>query len=240
LSENLHLAPLARRLSKRVELSHEDRAAILALPHRAETFAKDAYLVRERQQPTECAFLLRGFAYRQKLLSDGGRQIIAFVLPGEFADLQANVLGTADHSVQCLNRSEAAIIPRHALLELSERRPAVRLAMWVETLIDASVVREWVVNVGRRDSRARIAHLLCEIAVRLHGPAAANGETFDFPVTQEQLADATGLTPVHTNRTLQALRREGLVQLTSGSLRILDWPALRKAGDFDALYLHQS
>ena len=239
MSENLHLAPLARTWSKRVQLSHADREAILALPFRRETFAKDEYLIREGQQPTECTLLLRGFAYRQKVLRDGGRQIIAFLVPGEFADLQANVLGTADHNVQSLNRSEAVIIPRAALLELAEVRPAVRRAMWIETLIGASIVREWVVNVGRRDSRARIAHLLCEIAIRLQGAGAGDGAMFDFPVTQEQLADATGLTPVHTNRTIQALRREGLIQLTSGSLKILNWHGLREVGDFDDLYLHQ-
>ena len=223
-----------------MQLSHEDREAILALPFRRETFTKDAYLLRQGQQPAESTLLLRGFAYRQKLLSDGGRQIIAFLLPGDFADLQPDVLRTADHNVQSLNRSEVAIIPRSALLELSQTRPAVRMAMWIDTLIDASIVREWVVNVGRRDSRARIAHLLCEIATRLKSTGADGGEIFDFPVTQEQLADATGLTAVHTNRMLQALRRDGLIQLTSGSLAILDWHALREAGDFDELYLHQS
>lgn len=239
MSENLHLAPLARRWSKRAQLSHEDRESILQLPFQREVFAKDAYLVREGQQSAECTLLLRGFAYRQKLLRDGGRQIINFLLPGEFVDLQTVVLPTADHNVQSLNRSEVAIIPRSALVELADSRPNVRTAMWIDTLIGAAIVREWVVNVGRRDSRARIAHLLCEIAVRLRA-AGADGDMFDFPVTQEQLADATGLTPVHTNRTLQALRRDGLIQLTSGSLRILDWQALREAADFDELYLHQS
>lgn len=240
MSENLQLAPLARRWSKRAPLTHEDREAVLSLPFRRETFGKDAYLVREGQHSGECTLMLRGFAYRQKLLRDGGRQIINFLLPSDFVDLQASVLGTADHNVQSLNRSEAAIIPRTALVELSEARPAVRLAMWIDTLIDGAIVREWVVNVGRRDSRARIAHLLCEIAVRLQGAGAAGGDMFDFPVTQEQLADATGLTAVHTNRTLQALRRDGLIQLNSGSLKVLDWQGLREAGDFDELYLHQS
>lgn len=110
--------------------------------------------------------------------------------------------------------------------------------MWTETLIDASIFREWVVNVGRRDSRARIAHLLCELAIRLERIGAGEDGTFEFPVTQEQLADATGLTPVHTNRTLQQLRKDGLIQLTAKSLKILDWDGLREVGDFDGLYLH--
>ena len=111
--------------------------------------------------------------------------------------------------------------------------------MWIDTLIDASIFREWVVNVGRRDARARIAHLLCELALRLERTGAGRDGSFDLPLTQEQLADATGLTAVHTNRTLQSLRREGLIQLSNGILRVLDWEGLRKVGDFDELYLHQ-
>jgi CRP-like cAMP-binding protein len=235
------LGPLARRWSRRSALNDADRAALLALPYTRRTFGKDAYVVREGEQATECSVLLQGMAFRQKLLRDGARQIISFHIPSEFVDLQNGVLGTADHSVQSLNRSVFACIPRTALMELSDARPALRAAMWIDTLIDASIFREWVVNVGRRDSRARIAHLLCELALRLKSIGASNGEEmFDFPVTQEQLADATGLTSVHTNRTLQSLRRDGLIQLTARSLTVLDWEGLRNAGDFDELYLHHA
>jgi len=130
-------------------------------------------------------------------------------------------------------------VPRSALMELADKRPALRMAMWIDTLIDSSIFREWVVNVGRRDSRARIAHLLCELALRLERTGAGRDGTFDFPLTQEQLADATGLTAVHTNRTLQSLRRDNLIQLSNGILRVLDWEKLREVGDFDELYLHQ-
>ena len=233
------LGSLIRRWSARTKLSSEDKDAILALPFTRKIFGKDAYIVREGQQTSECCLLLRGLAFRQKLLRDGSRQIISFHVPTEFVDLQNSLLGVADHSVQSLNRADAAIIPRNALTELGDDRPAIRKAMWIDTLIDASIFREWVVNVGRRDSRARIAHLLYELALRLRNVGAVDGERLDFPVTQEQLADATGLTSVHTNRTLQSLRRDGLIQLTARSLAILDWEALREVGDFDELYLHQ-
>jgi CRP-like cAMP-binding protein len=226
-----------RRWSKLAQFTPEDTAAVLGLPFTRKTFAKDAYLVREGQQANDCALLLRGLAFRQKLLRGGGRQIISIHVPSEFVDLQHFLLGRADHNVQSLNQTDVAVIPRTALVELAAARPPVRTAMWLETLIDASIFREWVVNVGRRDSRARIAHLLCELALRLkrvHG----GEDTFDFPLTQEQLADATGLTAVHTNRTLQTLRREGLIQLTGRSLTVLDWEGLREAGEFDELYLH--
>lgn len=234
------LGALVRRWSRHTALSDDDKSALLSLPFTRLTYRKDAYLVREGQRTNECSLVLRGFAFRQKLLRDGTRQIISFHIPGEFVDLQNSLLGLADHNVQSLNRSEVATIPRIALLELADSRPAIRMAMWIDTLVDASVFREWVVNVGRRDSRGRIAHLLCELAVRMKGAGLDREGLFDFPITQEQMADATGLTSVHTNRTLQSLRKEGLIQLTAKSLNVLDWDALREVGDFDELYLHHN
>ena len=211
----------------------------MALPFTRKSFAKDAYVIREGQQATDCTLILKGFAFRQKLVRDGGRQIISFHIPTEFVDLQNGILGVADHNVQAINRCEMAIVPRAALLDLIAARPAIRLAVWIDTLVDASIFREWVVNVGRRDSRARIAHLLCELALRLKNIGEGD-DRFDFPLTQEQLADATGLTAVHTNRTLQSLRRAGLIQLSNGILQVLDWKELCEVGDFDELYLHQT
>ena len=233
------LSPLVRRWSKHSNLSADDRNAILALPFTRKAFSKDAYIVREGEETSECTLLTKGFAFRQQLLRDGGRQIISFHIPSEFVDLQNGLLGVADHNVQSLNRCEMAAVPRSALIELTDQRPAIRVAMWIDTLIDSSIFREWVVNVGRRDSRARIGHLLCELVVRLEHTGSDRDGLFDFPLTQEQLADATGLTAVHTNRTLQALRRDGLIQLSNGVLRVLDWDGLREVGDFDELYLHQ-
>lgn len=234
------LAALVRRWSKHSDLTPNDRDALLDLPFTRKRFGKDAYMVREGERTVECSLLLRGFAFRQKLLRNGSRQIISIHIPTEFVDLQNGVLGTADHNVQSLDGSEAAIVPRGPLLDLADKSPGIRLAMWIDTLLDASIFREWVVNVGRRDSRARIAHLLCELVVRLKKIGAGDGKVFDFPLTQEQLADATGLTAVHTNRTLQSLRKDGLIQLTARSLTVLDWERLKEVADFDELYLHQN
>ncbi|MES2120270.1 MAG: Crp/Fnr family transcriptional regulator [Pseudomonadota bacterium] len=234
------LGALVRRWSRFADLPQGDRSAILQLPFTKRSYGKDLYIVREGQETSECCLMLSGFSFRQKLLRDGSRQIISFHIASEFVDLQNGLLEVADHSVQSLYRSEVAAIPRSALTELADARPAIRRAMWVDTLIDASIFREWVVNVGRRDSRARIAHLICELIVRLEKQGLGSDDAFDFPITQEQLADATGLTAVHTNRTLQGLRREGLIELNSRSLRVLDRDGLREAGDFDELYLHQA
>jgi CRP-like cAMP-binding protein len=233
------LDSLVQRWSKHADLSRDDIQALLSLPFTRKTFGKDAYIIREGQNAVECCLLLRGLAFRQKLLRDGSRQIISFQIPTEFVDLQNGLLDVADHSVQALYRADCALIPRDALIAVADKRPAVRTAMWIDTLIDASIFREWVVNVGRRDSRARISHLLCELITRLQKIGAGHSGQYDFPMTQEQLADATGLTAVHTNRTLQSLRKDGLIELTAKSLTVLDWEALREVGDFDELYLHE-
>lgn len=202
------------------------------------SFARDNYLVREGEAATHCMLLVDGYAYRQKLVADGARQIISFHIPGEFIDIQNAMLDVADHNVQSLGRSTIAALDKEALTQLMAKDPAVNRAVWLDSLIDASVFREWVVNVGRRDARTRIAHLLCELALRLDSAKVADGSMFDFPLTQEQLADATGLTAVHTNRVLQSLRKDGLISLAANRLTILDWRRLADVGDFNERYLH--
>jgi CRP-like cAMP-binding protein len=219
-------------------LGKGDRDAILALPYRRKEVGRDQHLVREGQEPQACCLLLEGFAFRHKVTREGARQIISIHLPGELVDLQNSLLGLADHNVQTLTRAVVATIPQAALQELMDRQPAVARAMWIETLIDSSIFREWVVNVGRRDAQTRVAHLLCELLLRMEAAGLTREQGYDLPLTQAQLADATGLTPVHVNRVLKALREKGLISLESRSLRVLDLDALRAAGDFSELYLH--
>ena len=221
-------------------MSDEDKRALLALPWYRKNYPRDGYMVREGEPATVCTLLITGFAFRQKLVSDGARQIISFHIPGEFLDIQNSMLEVADHNLQSLTRSTVALVSRNALSDLMASRPAIRRALWLDSLVDLSIFREWVVNVGRRDARARIAHLLCELAARLKSAGIADGEIFDFPLTQEQVGDATGLTAVHTNRTLQSLRKDGLISLSSNRLSILDWDALTEVGDFNERYLHHS
>jgi CRP-like cAMP-binding protein len=234
------LDPLFRRWQRRVAVTSEDKAAIAALPWLQRSYARDSYLVREGEPASVCTFLIKGFAFRQKLVSDGARQIISIHITGEFLDLQNSLLDVADHNVQCLTRCLVGVIHKSALLDLMAARPNVRRALWLDSLIDSSIFREWVVNVGRRDARQRIAHLLCELADRMKSAGIADGQPYDFPLTQEQIADCTGLTAVHTNRTLQGLRRDGLISLSSSQLTILDWDRLAEIGDFNERYLHHA
>lgn len=154
-------------------------------------------------------------------------------------DLQNSLLQVADHSVQTLTACEVAMIPRDDILRLSAQRPRVGRALWIETLVEGSIAREWVANVGRRDARTRMAHLLCEFALRLKVAGIVHDGAYELPMTQEQLADATGLTAVHVNRTIKSLEADGLIERPNPrTVRIGDWRTLVEAGDFDSNYLH--
>jgi CRP-like cAMP-binding protein len=227
-----------RRLERRSPLSEADRRAVRMLPHTVRRLATGAHIVRDGDKAEHCALILSGFAFRYKITGDGGRQIISIHMASEFVDLQHSFLGVADTSVQTLTESEIALIPRTAIQELVLSQPSVGRALWIDTLIDASIFREWVVNVGRRDSRARIGHILCEFSLRLEAAGLASNHRYELPMTQEQLADAVGLTSVHVNRVLRQLGEEGLISRDKRHIVIEDWARLRDVGDFNERYLH--
>lgn len=229
---------MVHRLERRSPLDRADREALLGLPHSVKKLPANAHIVRDGDSPNYVTLLLSGFAYRYKLTGDGGRQIISFHCASEFLDLQNGFLGIADHSVQMLTEGELALVPPGTLEELALTRPAVARALWIDTLIDAAIFREWVVNVGRRDSRTRVAHLLCEFSLRLEEAGLARNHQYELPMTQEQLADAVGLTSVHVNRVLKQLGEEGLITRDRRSIVIVDWNRMRQAGDFNERYLH--
>jgi CRP-like cAMP-binding protein len=230
---------MIRKLSYWHELDAGDEQAILDLPYRTKIIERQGYIIREREKTSYSCLLLAGFAIRHKIVLNGARQIVAVHMKGDIVDLQNSFLTTADHSVQVLTASEVACIPREEIKKLAFSRPNIAMAMWYDTLVDASVFREWIANVGRRDARTRLAHFLCEFSLRLK--VAGLGETTDYelPMTQEQIADATGLTAVHVNRTVKVLEDEGLItRKSSRSVTIGDWKKLARAGDFDSNYLH--
>lgn len=229
---------MARRLERRSPLGEADREALLSLPHTTRKLPPSGHIIRDGDHPEHICLLLTGFAHRYKITGEGGRQIISIHMASEFVDLQNGLLTVADHSVQTLTEVEAAYIPRRAIEELMFGNPAIARALWIDTLIDASIFREWVVNVGRRDSRARVAHLLCEFSLRMEAAGLASNHHYELPMTQEQLADAVGLTSVHVNRVLKQLGQDGLISRDRRSIVIEDWPGLRDTGDFNERYLH--
>lgn len=234
------LGYLLRELEIHSALSESDRRLVLDLPYRLRRLDAGSYLVREGDLPTHCTVLVTGFAYRQKVTGDGSRQILAICIPGDPVDLQNMFLDISDHSVQLLTQCKVADVPREAMQELVLTRPAIGSAIIELSLIEASILREWVVNVGRRDARQRIAHILCEFAVRLEVRGLMTDHGFELPMTQEQLADATGLTSVHVNRVLKSLEADGLINRKRRYIHYEDWRALQDAGDFSRRYLHVS
>ncbi|MDT9600162.1 Crp/Fnr family transcriptional regulator [Sphingosinicella rhizophila] len=228
---------MLRKLGKWASFNHEDRAALLALPHSLATMAPNQIIVREGAQPSSTCLLRSGFAYRHKIVSGGMRQIFSIHMSGDIIDLQNSLLGTADHNVQALTHCDLAFIPSDAVRRIAFDRPTIGRAMWYDTLVDAAIFREWIANVGRRDAKTRMAHLLCEFALRLEAAGLGRHNAYELPMTQEQLADCTGLTSVHVNRMLRALDREGLISRTKRSVIIDDWKKLARAGDFESNYL---
>jgi CRP-like cAMP-binding protein len=211
----------------------------MALPFTVKMMERNQFIVRERELATHSCLMLSGYSIRSKLMATGTRQIVAIHMKGEMVDLQNSMLQVADHSVQMLTAGKVAMIPRDQIIRLTLERPTVGHAMWIDTLVDASIFREWVANVGRRDARTRVAHLLCEFALRLKVAGLGQETHYELPMTQEQLADATGLTSVHVNRTLRGLEKDRLIERSNPrSIHIGDWRKLAEVGDFDSNYLH--
>lgn len=229
---------LLRKLETHVRLGDEDRNAVLGLSYVLRTLEPHSYVMRESERPASCAVLISGFAYRQKLTSLGTRQILSLHIPGEPLDFQSLLLDEADHNVQMLTRGELAMIPREEVQELARSRPAISRAILVTILVEASIFREWIVNVGRRNARARVGHLLCEFAARLDTMGLATDYRYQLPITQEQLADAVGLTPVHVNRTIKALEAEGYIARHGRNISFPDWERMQNMADFNRRYLH--
>jgi CRP-like cAMP-binding protein len=233
-----HTAVLIRKLESIAPLTPEEKAALLRLPLRLKTVAADQDIVSEGDTPSECCLIVEGFACRYNMMAEGKRQILSFHISGDIPDLQSLHLKVMDHSLGALIPCKLAFIPHDNLRTLMRHHPRVGDLFWRDTLIDAAVFRQWVVNVGRRQAPAGMAHLLCELLVRLRAVELVEDHIFDLPLTQAELADALGITNVHVNRVLQELRGAGLIALHGKTLKVLDWERLKTVGEFDPTYLH--
>jgi CRP-like cAMP-binding protein len=233
-----HALALVRKLESIARLSAEERAAILRLPLTLRTLPADQDIVREGDAPTESCLVVEGFACRYNLTPQGKRQIHSFHIAGDIPDLQSLHIDVMDHSLCTLVPSKLAFIQHSDLRALMRSYPRVGDLFWRDTLIDAAIFRQWIIGIGRRDARAQVAHLLCELLVRLRAVSMVQDNAFKLPVTQAELGDALGLSTVHVNRTLQELRGERLIELHGSALTVLDWDGLQEVGEFDATYLH--
>lgn len=230
--------PVTTKLELTTNFDRVEREALRrALRTDQRTLHPRTPLIEAGDTPTEVHVVLEGWACRYRRLSDGTRQIVALHLPGDICDLDACLTDACVHPVDAIDTLRVAGLSRKLLASLTAEHPRIERAFRWESMASASVQREWAVNVGRRNARQRVGHLLCELATRLSAVGNGASDSFAFPLTQRDVADACGITPVHANRTLQDLRATGLITLSGRMLTIHDRPALEKLADFNPAYL---
>jgi CRP-like cAMP-binding protein len=230
--------PLIRKLESAIALTDDERQALFDLPLQLAAIRADQDIVRVGDRPSRCCLLLSGFACTYTMTGEGKRQIVNFHIPGDIPDLQSLHLNVLDNSVATIEPCTVGFITHQALRDLCRRYPRITEAFWRNTLVDAAIFRAWMTSIGQREAYNRIAHLLCELLVRLRAVGLAEDHTYDLPITQVEFGNALGITTVHVNRVFQAMRADGLIQTKGTRLTIPDWDRLKQVGDFDPTYLH--
>ncbi len=226
-----------RKLETFSPLSEDDRRFIASVTRRFDLVSAETDIIREGDEPTDVRLIETGLAFRYKLLHRGQRQIVGFLFPGDICDLHAALLDSMDHSIAALSASRVVRISRSDIAALLER-PAIARALLMVTLVNESIARDWLANVGGRRAEQRLAHLLCEWHLRLQLVGLTKSDECEFPLTQTQVGDTLGMTSVHVNRSLQSLRSEKLIILRNRRLTILDAARLRHVGGFASTYMH--
>jgi len=230
----------ARKLAHFIHLSEVEQQVLRSMPAHQRQVRAGHDIVSDGDRPDELSLITEGFAFRYKMLSDGRRQIMALLIPGDVCDLRSLLTGRMDHGVAALNNNQIATIPRQRIFDVIEKSPRIGLALWRDTMLDAALYRQWLINLGRRSAYARVAHLLCEVWARLEVIGRTQGRAYELPLTQTHLADAMGLSLVHVNRTVQRLRRDGLITFHDYEVVVLDWQRLQTVAEFDRSYLQVS
>jgi CRP-like cAMP-binding protein len=233
-----HIEVLIRKLRSDTRIDGEDIAAIQLLPLHVREVSVQTSIVRVGDRPNASCLLIKGFACRSKIADIGKRQILSFHVPGDIPDLQSLFLKTMDHDLITISDATLGFIEHTDILKLINKRPTVAHALWRETLIDASIFREWIMNLGVRDAASRMAHLFAELHHRLAAVGLVDDDgKFDFPVTQSELAEAVGTSSVHVNRVLQKFRTDGVLDIRKNVAR-LDLEKVIALSGFDPAYLH--
>jgi CRP-like cAMP-binding protein len=230
---------LIQKLKALHEISDDEEAAILSALEGPYEVERGEDIATDGSMPKHSTVMLSGVACRYKLLADGRRQILAFEYPGDVTDIYSYILKRIDHGIGAVTKCTVAHIPHAAIAAMTAKYPNLAYALWRDSLVDASVAQAWLVNAGRRSALERLAHLICEQFVRLSVVGLAkHGEPSRFYITQTDLADASGLSLVHVNKTLQQLKEKGLIGRNPNLLEILDWEGLKTVAGFDQTYLH--
>ncbi|TXM98889.1 Crp/Fnr family transcriptional regulator [Methylobacterium sp. WL64] len=230
--------PLIRKLEGFTALSDADRITLARISAEPRQVVPGTDLVREGDAPDGVFLVMKGMAFRHKLRATGTRQIMAYLVPGDLCDLDVALLSEMDHTITAVSACEVVRLTPEMVADLLANHPQIARGLRKAQLVDEATLREWLVNIGRRSAAERLAHLFCELLLRMRAVGLASGDSYELPVTQIDLADTTGQTPVHVNRTLQELREQGLIELRSRRLKILDLPRLRALAEFRPNYLH--
>lgn len=233
-------AALIKRLRISSAIADEDIREIETLPIVVRHFPVETAVVRDGERATDCCLIADGFCARSKTIASGKRQILSLHVPGEIPDLMSLFLHVMDHDLSTLTPATLGFISHDNLQRLHRRSPDVAEMFWRDTLIDAAMFREWIVNVGQRPAPARLAHVMIELRERLRLIGRVDGNSFEMPLTQEQIGEALGITSVHANRVIKQLREEGVVEFNRGRVTVRDERKFQELADFDARYLHQS
>jgi CRP-like cAMP-binding protein len=229
--------PMVKKLQNFVPIGSDDRAFLDGVIERKRTVPAKVDIISEGDAPDEVHLILKGFACRYKILKNGSRQIMAYLVPGDLCDVNVFLLDHMDHSLGALSECEVVDIPRPVILEMLDR-PAIAKALALSTMVDEGTLREWLVNLGRRHAAGRIAHLMCELLDRLNAVGLVDDDSYQLPITQVELADTTGISGVHANRVLQRLRRQKLISLEGEELVVLDLAGLKRIAGWNPNYLH--
>lgn len=227
-----------KKLRLRTDISPEEEQVIRGLVAETRRVAADECLIRAGQELEFSILLMDGWLVRSMDLPNGERQVMEIHIAGDFADLHGFTLKRLDHDVVTVSECEIGLVPHERMMEISERHPRLARVYWLMTNIDAAITRVMALSLAQRSAMSRMAHLFCELQLRLEVVGKSRGDTFDFPLTQREMSECLGLTPVHVNRTLQELRRKGLVETADRQIAILDKRGLRSVAEFDPGYLH--
>ncbi|WP_419756505.1 Crp/Fnr family transcriptional regulator [Brevundimonas sp.] len=231
------ITTLVEKLSLRDRISPEEIEALQKALEPPKTVAIGSDIVREHTRPLHSTLLISGFSARYSTLEDGARQITEINVPGDFIDLHSLLMKQMDHGVVALTECVVAEAPHSGLIDITERHPHLTRLLWLDTIIDAAVHRQWLVAMGRRSGLGHLAHLVCELYLRLQAVGQTGDMTFDLPLTQAVLGDALGLSTVHVSRLISELRGEGVINWSNGQIDILDWRRLAEIAEFDPTYL---
>jgi CRP-like cAMP-binding protein len=235
--EKAGIAAFIRKLSRRDDLSSAEVSALEALKGRVRDFRAGEDVIGLRAHVENSSLVLAGVCGRYSALRDGPRQFTEISVPGDFIDLHGFVMKQLDHGVLAFSDCRILEVPHAELRAVTDAHPHLTRLFWLETVIDAAIHRQWLLSMGRQNGPARLARLLCELYVRLETVDLAYDQRMDLPMTQQQVGEALGFSPVHTNRTIQTLREKRLLTWRDQEVEILDWPGLAAMSEFDPIYL---